>query len=293
MVLISLFGRVKMTRRWNIRKYGSAELYGNILKGLRAAGLDPGSADIKSDDLKAVDEFHIGGVVATEHLVSQLNLDESARVVDLGSGLGGTARYICSHYPQVSVTGIDITPQFVETARKLTNLVSMNEDGRINFVEGSVMNLSEVEASFDAATMLHVGMNIEQKAQIFKSAFSALKPGGKFAIYDVMLEPRADKADLRYPLPWAAHEDTSFVGTKEDYIIAATEAGFEIEVSNDRSDFAKAFFKPVKKRLATNSMPLLSLIITFGDDAIAKMENVIEMVDTGVIAPQELIFLKP
>ena len=110
---------------------------------------------VTAEHLKAVDEFHIGGAEATAALLDQLAIGPETRVLDVGSGIGGPARTIAARYG-ARVTGVDLTPDFVETARRLTETVGLKAD----FVVGSALDLPFATASFDLATLLHVGMNI-------------------------------------------------------------------------------------------------------------------------------------
>ena len=50
--------------------------------------------------------------------------------LEIGSGIGGPTRFIASQY-DVFVTGIDLTPEFVETAHRLTRLVDLKFEFRI------------------------------------------------------------------------------------------------------------------------------------------------------------------
>src|SRR5690606_33691687 len=110
---------------------------------------------------KAVDEFHIGGAEATAALLDQLDIGPDTRVLDIGSGIGGPARTIAER-TGARVTGVDLTPDFVETARSLTETVGLSAD----FVVGSALDLPFADAAFDLATLIHVGMNIPDKPRL-------------------------------------------------------------------------------------------------------------------------------
>ena len=66
------------------------------------------------------------------------------------------------------VTGVDLTPQFVETARALSAMCGMED--RVRFEVGSAVALPFPDASFDLALLLHVGMNVPDKAALFREA---------------------------------------------------------------------------------------------------------------------------
>jgi hypothetical protein len=69
---------------------GSGGLADVIAASLRSAGKDLDA--LQTSDLAPFDEFHIRGRKATLELARQMKLSRDARVLDIGSGLGGPAR---------------------------------------------------------------------------------------------------------------------------------------------------------------------------------------------------------
>ena len=60
--------------------------HGNLLKSIEA-GLDElgkSSENVTIEDLAPVDEFHIGGRLASKHFLDQLELAQDVRVLDVG-----------------------------------------------------------------------------------------------------------------------------------------------------------------------------------------------------------------
>ena len=104
--------------------YGAGGILDRIMAGLSTMGIAP--EDAKPGDLKPVDEFHIGGAEATRDLIAQTGITEDAHVLDIGSGIGGTPRFLVSE-TGCRVTGIDLTPEFVETARALSAMVGLGD----------------------------------------------------------------------------------------------------------------------------------------------------------------------
>ncbi len=136
---------------------------GDLLQAIAAAVEASGkSTDTMTvDDLAPVDEFHIGGRKASEDFVSQLGITADHHVLDVGCGLGGTSRFVAQSRG-CRVTGIDLTAEFVKTGQKLCSWVGLND--RVALHEGSALAMPFSEASLDDAFMLHVGMNIADKA---------------------------------------------------------------------------------------------------------------------------------
>ena len=98
--------------------YAQGTLEQRILIALREAGKDPDQLD--PDDLAPVDEFHHAGRTATAVFAASLNLQPGMHLLDIGSGIGGPARYFARHHG-CRVTGIDLTEEFVAVARALTS----------------------------------------------------------------------------------------------------------------------------------------------------------------------------
>jgi ubiquinone/menaquinone biosynthesis C-methylase UbiE len=261
--------------------YRHGNLEQALLAALAAMGKDP--ERLVPADLMGADEFHIGGAEATEDLAAQLALTPGMRLLDLGSGIGGPARHLAAAYG-CHVTGIDLSDEYVAVAESLSLRMGMGD--RVAFRQGSATELPFDEASFDGATLLHVGMNIADKRALCAGAHRALRPGGFFAVYDVM---RAGPGALDFPAPWASTAETSFVEPPEVYRAALTEAGFAIVAERSRGAFALEFFTALRERQKQSGPPQLGLPIIMGPATPLKIANVIGMLESGVIAPMEMI----
>jgi len=266
--------------------YTTGALADRVREAAAAMGADPDH--LTADDLKLADEFHTGGVLATEHLFDQLSIAASDHVLDIGCGIGGTSRYVATRFG-ASVTGFDLTQEFVDTAKALNQAVGLAE--KIELRQGSATRMPVADAAFDMAVMLHVGMNIDDKAAVFAEAARALKPGGTFAIFDVMRGQDTTSA-LRFPLPWATVADTSFVAPQDVYSAAAQGAGFTLVARTDRGQFAQEFVSEALAKAASEGPAPLGIHLMMGDTARVKFENYLSNVESGCITPVEMIFRK-
>ena len=262
--------------------YTHGRLVRAIGEGLAALGRTPPAITI--DDLAPVDEFHIGGRQATGELMQQLRLSAESHVLDVGSGLGGPARFVASHYG-CRVTGIDLTAEYVDTARTLSEWTRLGQ--RLMFHHGSALDMPFGPATFDAAYMLHVGMNISDKRGLTAEVARVLKPGALFGVYDVM---RTGPAELTFPVPWAATPEISALAPPDTYEAALRASGFEIVARRDRREFALEFFETLRARMAqTDGPPPLGLHVVMGPNAALKARNMSRNIEAGTIAPVEIV----
>jgi MPBQ/MSBQ methyltransferase len=209
------------------RHYGGADLVSGILAGLAAAGVDPD--DLTVDQLAAVDQLHAGFSAATRHLLDRLELRRDMTLLDVGCGIGGPARMAAAQ-PGCQVLGVDLSPDFIDAAQALTARVGLSDHARFRVASADDLDLEG--SSFERAMMLHVGMNLPDKAAVFAEVRRVLRPGGVFGLYEQM---RTGPGELRYPLPWAEDDRSSFVASPEDYARDLEAAGFRVGPIEDRT----------------------------------------------------------
>jgi ubiquinone/menaquinone biosynthesis C-methylase UbiE len=264
-------------------------VHGDLLNAIKAAlpALGKTVEQLTVADLAPVDEFHIGGRLATDHLLDQLNFSEQGYILDVGCGLGGAARYVATKYKN-RVAGIDLTPEYIETGNVLCQW--LNLDKEVTLQQGSALTMPYSENSFDGGYMLHVGMNIEDKATLFTEIFRVMKPGSSFGVYDIM---RQKEGDLIYPVPWATEGNTSKLATPEQYKQGLSDAGFKISKENNRHNFALDFFEQLQEKIAANGgPPPLGLHTLMQESTANKIKNMVYNLNSGLIAPVEIIVQK-
>jgi ubiquinone/menaquinone biosynthesis C-methylase UbiE len=263
--------------------------HGGLTDAIRAGVVSLGktTGNVTVDDLAPVDEFHIGGRRASEEFLDQLGFSAHMHVLDVGCGLGGAARFVASRF-RSRVTGIDLTAEYVETGNVLCKWVRL--DPLVSLRQGSALSMPFAEGSFDGAYMLHVGMNIEDKEKLATEVARVLRPGSLFGIYDVM---RTGPGELAFPVPWAATADLSAVAEPERYKQALQSAGFAVTAERNRRDFALGFFADLRaKTAAAGGPPPLGLHVLMGKSTPEKVQNMIDNISKGRIAPVELIARK-
>jgi len=257
--------------------YTHGNLLAALLEALQRAGKKLDS--LTYADLAVVDEFHVGGRPATRALAEQIDLAAGARVLDLGCGIGGPARCFAAERGW-RVEGIDLTAEYVDVARALSQRVGMAD--KVSFRQASATALPFADASFDGATLLHVGMNIADKPAVFIEVRRVLKPGGVFAIYDAM---RQSDGAFAYPVPWSSDPATNHIATPEAYKEALRAAGFEVVKERNRREAA---LQSMQRRIEQTAQPI-GLPVVMGATAKQKLANMRDMIERGVFAPVELI----
>lgn len=263
--------------------------HGELLCAIQAALSKQGNSIDKLTlaDIAPVDEFHIGGRLATEHLLSQVNFSAEQDILDVGCGLGGAARFIANHFNN-QVTGIDLTAEYIETGKVLSQWVGLDE--RVSLYHGSALSMPFEDSQFDGATQFHVGMNIKDKQTLFREIYRVLKPGSTFALYDIM---RMESGALAYPVPWATEASCSHLSTVDEYQATLTQAGFIVGDINERREFGLEFFSKMKERnQAQGGPPPLGLHTLMGTHTAVKVDNMLKNIRDGYIAPVELIAYK-
>lgn len=263
------------------RHYAHGSLEEAILHALTATGKDVNRLSPK--DLAPVDEFHVGGRQATIAFAQQFELHPGMRLLDIGCGLGGAARYFASEHG-CQVTGIDLSAEYVSVANALALRVGLAD--RVSCQWGSALALPFPPESFDGAYMFHVGMNIDDKAKLFAEVRRVLAPSGLFGIYDVM---RLAAGELHFPVPWTSSAEVSFVADVESYRRLLVAAGFEVLKERNRRDFALEVFAQMRARGASGAPAPLGLHIVMGTSAGQKVKNMMGDITAGLIAPIELV----
>ncbi|CAM2189306.1 sarcosine/dimethylglycine N-methyltransferase [Paraburkholderia sacchari] len=216
----------------------------------------PEDQPLTPQQLAALDHFHTRGLAATADLGQLAGITADMSVLDVGSGVGGPARFLAATWG-CRVTGIDLSEPFVDAARYLTQRTRQSE--QVSFHTGSALDLPFDGNCFDAVLLQHVAMNIPERARLYREIRRVLKPGGRFATFDVV----ANGSDPYYPVPWARTPATSFLLTAAATREAIEHAGFRTLAWQNDSDAAKAWFTQLR---ASGPPPSPNLGVVMGPD---------------------------
>jgi sarcosine/dimethylglycine N-methyltransferase len=266
--------------------YGSAGIAERVLAALRAA--HGAQAPVTVDALAPADHFHGRGVLATQELVAILQPQAGERLLDIGSGIGGPARWIAAKFG-VHVTGVDLTPEFCAAAEELNRATGLAD--RIRILNGSALDLPVADGEFDRAYSQNVVMNIGDKPRFYREAYRALRPGGVFAIANACV---GRTGEPYYPQMWAASVATSFLATPEETRRDMAEAGFTIVSFRDTTaDRLPAQTRSGEQPERGMGSPL-GIHVLMGQDVVrAAMANSTRSLAEGRIVMIEALLRKP
>lgn len=225
------------------------------------------------EELAFVDSFHIRGRTATISLAKEAGIREGMNILDIGSGPGGTARYLSSAFG-AEVVGLDLTYDFTRLAGILSTKVSL--PARNDFVCGDAEGLPFGEKCFDRVWMEHVQMNITGKKNLVEEIFRVLKPGGALAVYEVF---QTGEAPPDYPLPWAEKPEGGVLISPEKMKEILETTGFDISRWHDCHNDIADWHTKVNLKSGTGGEHPPGVHLLMGKRAEEKVYNFI----TGVL----------
>jgi MPBQ/MSBQ methyltransferase len=267
------------------KHYSRGGLVASILEALRAMGKDP--AQLSPADLAAVDAFHIRGREATVELAARAALAPGLRILDVGCGLGGSARYLAAEH-RCRVTGIDLTKDYVEAAAELAALVGLGD--LIEFRECSALELPFEDGAFDIVWTEHVQMNIADKRAFYRELARVLAPGGRLVFHDVF---KGAAGELHYPVPWAEEASISFLAGAQEVRGILEEVGLRIEDWEDTSARSLQWFLAVAEKAKRAGPAPLGMHLVMGSTTKAKFANLVRNLQEQRIAVAQGVARKP
>jgi SAM-dependent methyltransferase len=267
------------------RHYGSDGIVGRLLAALRAArGAD---APVTPENLAPFDHFHGRGVVGTKDIAARLALTAGERVLDIGAGIGGPARWFAAVYG-VEVTGVDLTQEFCAAAETLNAMTGLGD--RVRILNGSALALPVPDGAFDAAYSQNVIMNIAGKAQFYREAFRALRPGGRLALSNLCAGPGGEPY---FPAPWATTRDGSFLETPDEMRANLAAAGFEIDAFRDNTPEILAALRRMRERGDSGNAQRIAVDVIMGERAAEMRINSTRTLEEGRGLDIEALARKP
>jgi ubiquinone/menaquinone biosynthesis C-methylase UbiE len=262
--------------------YSRGVLRDRLHAALAEDGVDPRHPTLEA--LAPYDQFHGRGLEATVEIADALTIDAANHILDIGSGIGGPARYFAARFG-CRVTGIDLTAEFCDVARELTR--SLGLEAKVEFALGNALAMPFASGSFDGAYSMNVSMNIADKAALYREIHRVLKPGGWLMLSEIA---KGAGGDPDYPTPWAAGAQTSFLASAEATRSGLVAAGFD--VVQVRSTRAQALASAARARAMVDRgerPPHRAVSLIHGEIAAEAMANTARGLADGRLEPIEVL----
>ena len=226
-------------------------------------------------------------LAATQDHAARLSPDTNAHLLDIGSGIGGPARYLAANFG-CRVTGIDLTPSFVAAAQELTTRCGLAD--KVDFAQADAANLPFADAQFDHVTCFYFGMNLPYKVSALAQALRVLKPGGRL----IWTEMSAGTGTPIYPLPWAREPQASHVEPRDSLVAKCSDAGFMVDQVIDETDLQLELAQKIR---ASGQHPSdgqnQANAVVLGADFAERRRNFIQSMGQGLIRSTLILAHKP
>ena len=164
-----------------------------IDKELAALGIGP-DEPVSAEQLFSMDQWHYHGTDAIRAAAERLRLGPGSRVLDIGSGVGGPARFL-AHTTGCHVTALELQPALHAIAVDLTRRCGLGE--RVTHLCGDALDYPFPDGAFDAVVSWLAVLHIPDRPRLCARFARALGPGGACYIEDLCMRAPFSPEDLR------------------------------------------------------------------------------------------------
>jgi cyclopropane fatty-acyl-phospholipid synthase-like methyltransferase len=230
---------------------------------LRALGIAD-DAPLTVAQLVPFDQYHYHGTEAVDLAAARLGLEAESRVLDVGAGIGGPARWLAAT-TSCHVTALELQPDLNATAADLTRRCGLAD--RVTHVAGDMLDGAPEEGTYDALISFLAILHIPDRARLFAACHRALRPGGGMYIEDFTLRGEltaAQREALRVKV------QSPYVPPPDIYRGQILAAGFETAEIEDVSDDWTAY---TAGRLAAFRADRERLVRVHGEDVAEGLED--------------------
>ena len=221
----------------------SMKLYNNvdrIFNELREIGKST-SSTLLVEDLTKFDQLHYHGTDAIDIFIEKLEINEKIKILDVGSGMGGPARYIANK-TGAEITAIELQSDQNNLAKDLT--IKCGLSNKVNHICGDILDYDFKNQTFDVVASWLTLYHIANHEILLKKLFDLLNPNGFFYTEDITSRinlSNADRKEIKKEI-YGIH-----LPYFDNYISNLEQNGFKLIFSEDMSsswtDFTKERIK--------------------------------------------------
>ncbi len=254
-------------------------LHPSLYESLVKLVAEPPPAGFQVTDFTRIDQMHTGGLAATRQLIDWLP-DEASNGLDLGCGLGGTARII-AHTKGCHMTGSDISTDAIQAAQLLNQQIQPPPACQF-FVADSVQ-LPFADHQFDFIISQHAMMPIADKPALLNQMHRVLAPHGKLLMHEIFIAKNCSPDAIQYPTPWATQREDSHLQTWQAWLSLTQQKGWQLERHQNHSQQALAWLAQPRVKTSSESKPYspataarFSTQLVLGKQAALMSKNLLE-----------------
>jgi cyclopropane fatty-acyl-phospholipid synthase-like methyltransferase len=230
---------------------------------IRELGIAP-DQPLTADLLYPFDQLHYHGIDAVRAAAGLIGLGRNSRVLEIGSGLGGPARYLAQTVG-CHVTALELQPELHDLASELTRRCGLSK--RVVHVRGDALSYPLPVAGFDAGLSWLAVHHILERPRLMQRLAHAIKPQGHVYIEDLVMREVTSREDV------ATLRNTLYAVTLTDadaYAQDLEDAGFdEIDITDMTSSWG-AFCAARAKAFRENRQRHVRI---HGEAAAARLER--------------------
>jgi len=198
-----------------------------------------------------------------ERLADRLpQLTEGSRILDIGSGYGGAARYLAQRFG-CNVVALNLSEKENARNRELCGIAGLAH--LVEVIDGSFENIPLEDDCVDAVWSQDAILHSGKREQVVAEVARVLKPGGEFLFTDPMESGNCGHADLE-PVLARLHLDS--LGSPEFYHQAAHKNGMELVAWEEKTPQLIRHYSRVRDELAAQRANLQGKV---SEDYIERM----------------------
>jgi cyclopropane fatty-acyl-phospholipid synthase-like methyltransferase len=235
-----------------------------IRNEIAALGVGP-EDPLTPDQLYPFDQFHYHGIDAVRAGAGIIGLGRQSRVLEVGSGLGGPARYL-ARTVGCQVTALELQQDLHDLASELTRRCGLST--KISHVRGDALTYPLAVGGFDAVVSWLAIHHIPDRPRLMERLAHAVHPGGHIYIEDLTLRDVTSREEFQQ-MRELLHAVT--ITEAEDFAQDVDDAGFdEIDMTDMSGSWgafvaarAKAFTKNRERHVQVHGEEIASRLEQF------------------------------
>lgn len=273
----------------SMKLYRKPELVTALHRQLAANKLSKGA--VSYTDLSKFDINLYKGVEGVEAVIASLGITEGNRVINIGSGVGGAARYLAGK-SGCQVLACELQNDLHSTAVELTARAQLKSS--VHHVCGDFLELSRhfQLSSYDAIVSWLTVLHFETKLPLFKSCYALLRPGGKMFVADFFECGKLTEAEWTTLKEEVSCKD--LFTSLQQYKACLETVGFKVTVADDATGEWKAF---TSDRHEAFTKARDANVAVLGNDVYSGLEafysTIRNLYDAGNLGGVQITAIKP